>query len=270
MRVTEKIIKQTSDKQKRDKYIELVEDVRRTYEGGNIRGTINGKEFTFEWCDLCKDEINLWTYWQGAGNLSPKVLVVGQDWGQVIESDPCVQNIREGRFCFHDVDKPRFDTDKNLAELIHRINDTWKPFEEPCDGLFFTNFILGYRNTASSGGKAASWIKPKIREHFYKLANILEPKIILCLGRITFNEVVMTLTGQKPPKGSWADVIDNGPIECKLNNKSNGTTCLIFPLPHPGKYGVLNYRRSIKNNKDLSDVDVLYKAWEKIPKYFDK
>ncbi len=31
------------------------------------------------WCDACKKEINLWSYWQGS--LDAKIMLVGQDWG---------------------------------------------------------------------------------------------------------------------------------------------------------------------------------------------
>lgn len=30
------------------------------------------------------EEINLWTYWHGKGSYSPNVVVVGQDWRQII------------------------------------------------------------------------------------------------------------------------------------------------------------------------------------------
>lgn len=39
-----------------------------------------GEELGLYWCEDCK-EINLWTYWQGRGNLNAKIMLVGQDWG---------------------------------------------------------------------------------------------------------------------------------------------------------------------------------------------
>ena len=55
---------------KEAKYTKLIEKVKNSYQSNP-----NG----LTWCDDCK-EINLWTYWQGRGNLNAKILLVGQDW----------------------------------------------------------------------------------------------------------------------------------------------------------------------------------------------
>lgn len=41
------------------------------------------------WCDACKKEINLWSYWQGS--LDAKIMLVGQDWGCPFDKSSLVQ-----------------------------------------------------------------------------------------------------------------------------------------------------------------------------------
>ena len=46
-------------KDKKQKYLSLIERARQNYE--------YKKHANFKWCDECKKAINLWTYWQGLG-----------------------------------------------------------------------------------------------------------------------------------------------------------------------------------------------------------
>ena len=63
---------------KQRKYRDLIERVKASYPARNPSD--DGNEPRLYWCDDCK-EINLWTYWQGKGNLDAKIMLVGQDWG---------------------------------------------------------------------------------------------------------------------------------------------------------------------------------------------
>jgi hypothetical protein len=59
-------------------YQALISDVKAFYEA---QGKQHDNEPVYlTWCDACK-EINLWTYWQGRGNLDARIMLVGQDWG---------------------------------------------------------------------------------------------------------------------------------------------------------------------------------------------
>ena len=58
---------------KQRKYCDLIERVKASYPARNPSD--DGKEPRLYWCDDCK-EINLWTYWQGKGNLDAKIMLV--------------------------------------------------------------------------------------------------------------------------------------------------------------------------------------------------
>ena len=84
---------------KQRKYRDLIERVKASYPARNPSD--DGKELRLYWCDDCK-EINLWTYWQGKGNLDAKIMLVGQDWGCPWDdsSQPTMDEVRkanEGR-----------------------------------------------------------------------------------------------------------------------------------------------------------------------------
>lgn len=59
---------------KQERYRWLIEKARASYPA-------EGSAAELTWCDVCEDEINLWTYCQGRGSLNPDILLVGQDWG---------------------------------------------------------------------------------------------------------------------------------------------------------------------------------------------
>ena len=113
-------------KDKKQKYLSLIERARQNYE--------YKKHANFKWCDECKKAINLWTYWQGLGYEidTPKIriLLVGQDWGNTdFDSGKTLENISKinslspneyEKIQYLDGLKP-FVTDKNLVELFTSI-----------------------------------------------------------------------------------------------------------------------------------------------------
>jgi len=48
------------------------------------------------WFNDC-EEINLWTYWQGRGNLDAQIMLVGQDWGCPWDPNyqPTIEQVRK-------------------------------------------------------------------------------------------------------------------------------------------------------------------------------
>ena len=137
------------------------------------------------WCKDCK-EINLWTYWQGRGNLDAKIMLVGQDWGCPEELSSTIQNIQsinlgETEEYHYDTTNP---TDKNLVELFQSVGiDISNGHRD--DRLFFTNFVLGYRSKGLTGNFKARWVRESI-PFIRRLVDIIEPQIIICLGKNTF------------------------------------------------------------------------------------
>lgn len=142
------------------------------------------------WCEDC-EEINLWTYWQGRGNLDAKIMLVGQDWG--CPWDESSQNTMKQIGLANRGEEYRYlennpsVTDKRLIRLFQEIG--YEDISNSYSDLFFTNFILGYRNKGLSGAYQQSWADHD-KGYFRELANIIEPKVILCLGRSTFEGVL--------------------------------------------------------------------------------
>ena len=64
--------------EKQIQYQDLISRVKESYPLRDL--AYSGKDTQLYWCEDC-EEINLWTYWQGRGNLDAKTMLVGQDWG---------------------------------------------------------------------------------------------------------------------------------------------------------------------------------------------
>ena len=216
------------------------------------------------WCDDCK-EINLWTYWQGRGNLDAKIMLVGQDWG--CPWDESSQNtMRQIALAncgeeYHYLESNPSVTDNRLIRLFQEIG--YEDISQPNPELFFTNFILGYRNKGTSSGYKSEWAKHN-KGYFKELTNIIEPKVILCLGRSTF-EGVLSAFDQKldTPIRDYNDFIESecNPVPVVLEN---GDVAHIFALAHCGAMGTLN-----RNRKKNADLDNQLNDWRKIREYLD-
>ncbi len=213
------------------------------------------------------EEINLWTYWQGKGNYSPNVVVVGQDWGQINNSlgKKFIKNVKrinreEDSNIFDGIEqKEMFPTDLNLIELFRSMGIGYDDIKNiKYKDLFFTNICLGYRTGKSSGNIDKLWSKHKKNdiEKFKELIKILKPKIILCLGKDTFISVIEALENKEErlPKGySYNKCIEDN---CPRNIKFLEAELKVFALAHPGKMGTLNRnsrKSSISLEKQIED-----------------
>ena len=107
---------------KQRKYCDLIERVKVSYPARNPSD--EGQEPRLYWCDDCK-EINLWTYWQGKGNLDAKIMLVGQDWGCPWDdgSQPTMDEVHkanEGR-AYNYLNNNPSPTDANLTRLFKEL-----------------------------------------------------------------------------------------------------------------------------------------------------
>lgn len=227
-------------------------------------------------------EINAWTYWQGIGVRNPKILVLGQDWGNsqvakkyfsAIEKN-LASGISEDEKIFsykriHGIlaNNKDFDTDKNLAEGFANIkeNGTSKypdVLHVRYSDLFFTNLLPGYRkDQKNTGGFKASWITEQVRCDFKNLLKVLRPQIVICLGKNTFIQAARIYDHKNPLKGrKWNQYLDSDftPIEIIVDSISESTTYL-YPMPHPGYFGKLNRGESVYNND-----------WERLGAWMEK
>lgn len=253
-------------------YKELVEDVMNCEKldecnAVNIETSNKSNRVLLEKCEQCK-EINLWSYWEGGiKHLNAKILVVGQDWGNYHECDEPIFSLIENRekypeqkFCYMDGNGSA--TNLNLCRLFKSIG-----YDIVTDGmtetgdvteLFFTNLVLCYRKKGLTGGFHDKWIT-NCQDYFKRLVSIIEPKVIICLGRRVFDGVLKS-AGEKVIKGSYNEIIEAGPIKTKINNIET----YVFPLAHCGKLGTINRNRK---HSVQDELEVQMHDWQKIKEY---
>ena len=244
---------------KTEKYKSLVQEVKSSYELYSEKSNDNKK--LLYWCEEC-DEINLWTYWQGRGNLDAKILLVGQDWGNPWNTNSQnfmskIKSISPGPMLdyMHGNDNP---TDLNLVTLFKELDID---ISIPSKKVFFTNFVLGYRNYNISGGFKKSWAR-KDEKYFKKLVNIIEPEIILCLGRATFESVMHAFQdGARINIGKYNSFIESESNPVKKHLKS-GHEMSIFALAHCGVIGTMNRNRGQTVGTDK--LELQKKDWRRI------
>lgn len=174
---------------KQEAYNQLCTDVQKYYSDPAIQNKTNlgwslrtvGNET--KGCEC--NEINLWTYWQGIGCLSPKILVVAQDWGNPLtkafsKTVARIKTINESLKQNEDIsellyiNKPH-PTDKNLIELFSHIGCKGIDITKRQKDLFFTNIVPGYlMSSKNSSQYNNSWIKDqRVKDFFYRLVTRL-------------------------------------------------------------------------------------------------
>ena len=237
---------------KQERYKWLVGKARKSYLSAN-----DDPQAEFIWCDECEDEINLWTYWQGKGCLEPEILLVGQDWGNPFSGigKTVLENMKQG--CLS-LDTDPFPTDKNLSELFRealRLN-IW----EKNQTLFFTNLLLGYRTGNNNGNFKKSYLDRDLI-YFKELVNILQPKVVICLGRDTFT-YAMKAYGKKISLPKDYNVA--------LNNRTNTLDVnhiRFFGMAHCGNLGCLNRIGNQKGVSAREGMERQIEDWKQVDLY---
>lgn len=247
---------------KEARYRDLIVRVKASYLPHDIAD--DGKELRLYWCDDCK-EINLWTYWQGRNSLDAKLMLVGQDWGSPWDKSTqktMAQIALANQGLPYDyLDENPSITDDRMIKLFQEIG---YDITQHCSDLFFTNFILGYRNRGLSGGYKKSW-GDHDKGYFKELASIIEPNVILCLGRSTFEGVLSAfdMTSSLIIKNFNIFIeSERNPIPVTLDN---GKTIFIFALAHCGAMGTLNRNRGKDKSSDI--LSVQKEDWKRIVPY---
>ena len=173
------------------KYQEVVEKAKKA-----VR--IGSEIVPFQPCEiwLAGDQINLWTYWQGyqLKDIDYKgvdILLVGQDWGNPwkVSNKSVISGIRDMQagkeYCY----ETSSVTDLTMARMFKAFGDDVDIMKSnPGMRLFFTNYSLGYRCGSETGGMTKTIMKQD-KELFEDLVFSVRPKIIICLGRITYEMV---------------------------------------------------------------------------------
>lgn len=271
-------------------YKNLILEAAKYYEGRplELRNIQNGKEvFDFVWCNGLNDEINLWTYWQGAGVENPEVIIVGQDFGTCYDDENkafyerCVNCRVENRENVSREYIRRIQSNKNNRTDNSLITLTEKGLGErysaaiPCnDRLFMTNLCLGYRTGGSvSGGNITAYLKHD-SAYIARLIEIKRPKAVICLGLNTYASLVSAFEDEQ---SVIIDIIENfwGQLDSGKNYRdinSEGISFRIYGVSHAGSNGAMNRKNncSILEKSDRTGMNLMLDDWKKIGKYLSE
>ena len=164
--------------------------------------------------------VSLWEQW--LGHRRPKLLVVGQDFGNV---EYFVRN--RGR------DEPHNKTNDNLHRLLVAAGFDAKPPPER-DGetpVFLTNSILCLKEGAMSGPIRAGWVRTCTDAHLRPLLLWLQPAVVVGMGscgwhavRQLFGLPEAPLAISRAAGGGWT---------------ASDRTC-VFAVGHCGPLGLIN------------------------------
>lgn len=95
--------------------------------------------------------------------------------------------------------------------------------------------------------------------------DIIQPKVILCLGRATFAGVLRSLETERLPRmGVYHRFVesDENPVEVRMEN---GHTAYVFALAHCGAMGTLN-----RNGRKVQICRIRSKIGEKFARFCGK
>ena len=127
----------------------------------------SGAEFEFD-----PEVVSYWSQW--LGHPTPKILVVGQDFGDKDYFEK-----------FKGFDDPRSETNKNLYQLLIHIGLT--PTKPPvCDRstpVFLTNSVLCLKEPPMNAPLRDAWIRACATQHLRPLLDRLRPPIVIAMGR---------------------------------------------------------------------------------------
>jgi hypothetical protein len=170
--------------------------------------------------DFDPDVVSLWEQW--LGHKDPKLLLVGQDFGNV---HYFVRN--RGR------DEPHNKTNDNLHRLLAEAGICAKvpPDPDPDTPAFLTNSILCIKEGAMNAALRASWVKTCTERHLVPLLNHLKPPVVVGMGNWGWRAVRQALGLASAPAlillaagGSW--------------RSANGA--FVFAVGHCGPLGIVN------------------------------
>lgn len=206
-------------------------------------------------CDICNGETGLhnpskvddrfdsiqigpWSIWQG--NLDAKVMIIGQDWGDI---NYFIHN--KGR------DLDNNPTNKNLQKLLYSLGLQIPPpsnSDSTPDIAFFTNAILCLKD--GKGGLQAKvqdkWFE-NCAVHFLKpTIDLIHPEIVITLGTSAYQSI--RIIYNLPKKSRFREAVDE-----KAGFQLDGDI-RYFPMYHCGQRVINTWRR----------YDEQYQDWQKI------
>ena len=182
------------------------------------------------------NHVDAWELWHS--DLNAEIMLVGQDfadfnafksdWGRV---EPTLNVFK-------------YKTNENLIKLFKlglnlEIGHPLKPNKN--QKLFFTNAVIGLKEYGGMQGKVSKdWVKKSSEEFLKPLIEVVQPKFIICLGKVALNSVNLAFQNQIEPRIDLNLPLENLVKKCFLiSNKIK-----VFPAYHCGAR-VVNMNRGI-------------------------
>ena len=139
--------------------------------------------------DFDPDVVSHWEQW--LGHRSPKLLVVGQDFGNV---GYFVRG--RGR------DEPNNKTNENLYGLLTAAGIAVEHPSQPDRGapVFLTNSILCVKEGMMNAPILASWVDACSEAHLLRLIAFLKPPVVVGMGNAGWRAVRLVLALQDAPR----------------------------------------------------------------------
>jgi uracil-DNA glycosylase len=171
-------------------------------------------EFPFD-----PDVVSLWEQW--LGHRQPRLLVVGQDFGNV---DYFVRN--RGR------DEPYNKTNVNLHQLLTAAGIEAK-HPSQCDvatPVFLTNSILCIKEGPMAGPILSSWVDACTERHLRPLIRLLRPPVVVGMGGAGWRAVRRVFGLDAAPR-----LISHAAGSCWVAKDVR-----VFAVGHCGPLGIIN------------------------------
>ena len=141
--------------------------------------------------DSC--EIGPWSRWQG--NLDAKLMIVGQDWGDV------------RYFSTHSgLEGPRNPTNETLRELVGLLGiDIGPPGDLRRNGVaFFTNAVLCLKNGGLQAAVEDEWFA-NCSSFLRHQVETVSPRLVVCLGERAYRSMARAFAF---PAGPFREAVD--------------------------------------------------------------
>lgn len=190
-----------------------------------------------------REKIGPWSFWQG--NLDARIMVVGQDWGDV------------KYFADHrGMANPSNPTNRTLVELLEVAGIQINPVGANNAGkerIFLTNAILCLKSGGLQGPVKKPWFENCGKEFLLPLIRIVRPEVVVTLGVRAYKAIVSAIGG-KLATGPFHDIVENP------NGFEIGDGVRLFPRYHCGQRVLNRHRKIAQQHKD----------WKKIGRYLKR
>jgi hypothetical protein len=172
-------------------------------------------EFAFD-----PDVVSHWEQWLGHRN--PKILVVGQDFGNI---GYFVRN--RGR------DEPNNKTNDSLYKLLIEagINVKHPSVRDSDAPVFLTNSILCVKEGTMNSPVLASWVDTCTQRHLFPLVRLLKPPVVVGMGNAGWRAVRQVLALRAAPQR-----ISRAAGRCWIAEDRTR----VFAVGHCGPLGIIN------------------------------